>query len=130
MKCSYHSHLLELKLTYTTNIARFTSYLERCVFFHLYVATFQQHLHMVYTSLSWNDVRLHEDRLHEFGYPLSIICHKWILICSVCTDCRSCLLFSLMTCYHMWHMSSFWRQQHHECHSWNWTLFTIFNLRA
>ena len=151
---------------------------------------------MEYTSLSWSEVRLHEDRLHEFCYPLSnlchkwtdrfslywlqvmsfvfahdlspwdrlhefclchkwtliclvctdcrsfhlsslmtyhhgivfmnfFLCHKWTLICLVCTDCRSCLLFSLMTCHHVWHMTGCWHQQHHECHLWNRTLFTI-----
>jgi hypothetical protein len=65
------------------------------IFNLLITCAYQQHLQMGYTSLSWNEVRLHEDRLHEFGYPLSILCHKWILICSVCTDCRSCLLFSV-----------------------------------
>ena len=57
--------------------------------FQIYVATFQQHLQVEYTSLSWNDVRLHQDRLHEFCFPLSIPCHEWTLICLVCTDCWS-----------------------------------------
>ena len=87
--------------------------------FHLYVATFQQHLHMEYTSLSWNDCQLHDDRLHEFGYPFSILCHKWTLICLVCTNCRSCLLFWLMTCHHMWHMIGCWH------HLWSRILVTI-----
>jgi hypothetical protein len=90
---------------------------------------------MEYTSLSWSEVRLHEDRLHEFCYPLSnlchkwtdrfslywlqvmsfvfahdlspwdrlhefCLCHKWTLICLVCTDCRSFHLSSLMTYHH------------------------------
>ena len=58
--------------------------------FFLYVATFQQHLQMNYSSHSWNDVRV-----HEFCYPLSSLCHKWTLICLVCTDCRSFHLSSL-----------------------------------
>ena len=73
-------------------------------FFHLYVATFQQQLQMEYTSLSWNNVRLHQDRLHEFCYPLSILCHKCTLICLVSTDCRSCHLSSLMTSQNVWHI--------------------------
>jgi hypothetical protein len=52
---------------------------------------------------SWNDVRLHEDRLHEFCYPLSNLCYKWTLICLVCTDSRSFHLCSLMTWHHVWH---------------------------
>ena len=39
-------------------------------FFHIYVTTFLQHLQMEYTSLSWDDVRLHKDRLHEFCNPV------------------------------------------------------------
>ena len=74
--------------------------------FHIYVATFQQHLQMGYTSLSWNDVRFHQDRLHEFYYPLSCLCYKWTLICLVCTDCRSFYLSSLMTCHHVWHITA------------------------
>jgi len=65
--------------------------------FHLYVATFKQHLQIDYTFLSWNDVRLHGDRLHESSYPLSSLCHEWTLICSVCADCRS-FLSSWLVC--------------------------------
>ena len=64
--------------------------------FDIYTATFQHNLQMEYRSLSWNDVRLHKDRLHEFSYPLSSLCHEWILICLVCTACRSFHLSLLM----------------------------------
>jgi hypothetical protein len=36
---------------------------------------------MEYTSLTWNDVRFHNDRLREFSYPLSRTFHEWTLIC-------------------------------------------------
>jgi hypothetical protein len=39
---------------------------------HLYGAPFQQHLHMDFKSLSWNDVHLHE---LDIRYPLSSSCH-------------------------------------------------------
>jgi len=32
-----------------------------------------------YMSLSWSNVRLHEDRLHEFSYPLSSLCRECTL---------------------------------------------------
>ena len=75
---------------------------------------------MEYTSLSWNDVQLHEHRLYEFCYPLSNLCHKWTVICLVCADCRSFHLYLLMTIWHhVWHMTSCWHQQHDEwCRSW------------
>jgi hypothetical protein len=41
--------------------------------FHLYVTKFQQHLQMEYTSLSWSDVRLHQDRVHEFIKMITIL---------------------------------------------------------
>ena len=44
---------------------------------------------MEYASLTWNDVRFHNDRLRELSYPLSRTCHEWTLICVVYTDCRS-----------------------------------------
>jgi len=75
---------------------------------------------MDYTSLSWNDVRL-----HEFAYPLSIMCYECTLVCSVCTDCRLFLLCSLMSCHHVWHMTGWGCDQHDECHLWTRTLFTI-----
>jgi len=87
---------------------------------HLYVVPFKQHLQMDYTSLSWNDVRLHGDLLHEFSYPLSSLCHKWTLICSVCTDYRS-----FLSSWLMWHITGCWCDQHDKCHLWNRTLFTI-----
>ena len=62
---------------------------------------------------------------HGIVFMNFFLCHKWTLICLVCTDCRSCLLFSLMTCHHVWHLTGCWHQQHHECHLWNRTLFTI-----
>ena len=95
---------------------------------NLYVGTFQQHLQMEYSSLSWSDVRLDQDRLHKLCYPLSCLCYKWTLICSVGTDCRSLYLSSLMSCHHVWHMTCFWRQQHDKCHLSNTTLFTILSL--
>jgi hypothetical protein len=73
--------------------------------FRIYVSTFQQHLQMEYTSLSWNDIRLHQDRLLKFCYPLSSLCFKSMLIYLVCTDCRTFHLSSLMTCNHVWHMT-------------------------
>ena len=88
--------------------------------FHLYEAAFHQHLQMDYTYLSWNDVRL-----HEFGYPWWP-CQEW-------TDMFGLYLLQvislslLTTCNHLWHMTGCWRQQHHECHLWIRTLFTIFN---
>ena len=51
--------------------------------FHLYVATFKQHL-LKRCSAQWG-------RLHEFSYALSSLYHEWTLICSVCTDCRQFL---------------------------------------
>jgi hypothetical protein len=74
---------------------------------------------MEYTPLSWNDVRLHKDCLHEFCDPLSCLCHEWTLIYLVCIDCRSFHLSTLMTCHHVWQMTGCWRQQHDECHLWN-----------
>jgi len=96
--------------------------------FHLYVATFKQHLQMDYTSLRWIDVQLHDDRLHEFWYPLSSLCHKWTPMCSGCTDCRSFILSSLMTFHQVWHMTGCWCDQHDECYLWNMTLFAILSL--
>ena len=43
--------------------------------FHIYVATFHQHLQMEYTSPSWSDVRFNQDHLYELCYPLS--CLYW-----------------------------------------------------
>jgi len=63
--------------------------------FHLYVATFQQHLQMEYTSLSWNDVRLHQGRLHQFCYALSCLCYwyvRFVLIAGHCICHRSWLV--------------------------------------
>ena len=75
---------------------------------------------MEYTSLSWNDFRLHEHRLYECCYPLSNLCHEWTLICLVCADCRSFHLYLLMIIWHhVLHMTSCCHQQHDEwCHSW------------
>ena len=85
--------------------------------FHFYQAPFHQHLQMDYTYLSWNDVRL-----HKCGYPWWT-CHELTLICSVCADCRSFRLSSLMTCHHVWHITGCWREGHDECHLWNRTFY-------
>ena len=84
--------------------------------FHLYVATFQQHLHMEYISLSWYDIpellvsiriSLIEGCCKQGSYSkvlvstmtwLSImeyLCHKWPRTCSTCRK-HSPVLFSLM----------------------------------
>jgi len=88
--------------------------------FHLYEATFKQHLEMDYTSLSWNDVRLHEDRIHEFAYPLSSLCHEWTPMCSVCNNRRSyfCLRSWLVTMCDIWPVDGVFSMMNAHCGTW------------
>ena len=50
-------------------------------------------LQMEYTSLSWNDVRLDRDRLHQFCYPLSCLWY-WYL--------RLVLIAGHFICHRSW----------------------------
>ena len=131
-------YLPELELKRTTNSDRSTSYLERIFFsikdmisiftlriFHLYVATFQQHLQMDYTSLSWSDVRfmrmvfVNLVILYRICVANAHWCVRFVLIAGhfFCT--------SLMTYHKVWYITDWWRNQHDECHLWNMTLFNI-----
>jgi len=97
--------LMQLDLLHTLNetfLIKETISIFSLWIFHLYVATFKQLLQMDYTSLRWNDVRLHVDRLREFSYPLSSLCHELILLCSVCTDCMSFFSSWLVTIFDIW----------------------------
>ena len=87
--------------------------------FHIYVATFQQHLQMEYMSFSWGDVRFHQDHLHEFCNPLSCLCYKWTLICLVCTDCRSFVFAWLVTMCDIWPVVGVSRVMNATCGTWH-----------
>jgi len=86
--------------------------------FHLYVATFQQHLQMEYTSLSCNDVRLHQDRLHKLCYPLSCLCYWYVRLVLIAGHCI-CHRSWLVTMCDIWPVVGVSSIMNATCRTWS-----------